>query len=193
MSILIFVDSDSLVIGDIKDLSPNANVMLRISTLAAWAELQVASSHQTYLTKIVEPHRSTLATLWIASLKDYAGIKGDSEVLQESTSASMDSPTSGMGREVLLPVCHPYSLLVDLPTDAPPVLRRVVVENPQSNRQLDVTRRWVHPSCDGWGSDNDHSASHQLAVARRTHGVLLHGIRARFRNPHLHGGLGFII
>lgn len=138
-----------LVIGDIKDLSPNANVMLRISTLAAWAELQVASSSQTYLTKIVELHRSTLATLWIASLKDYAGIKGDSEVLQESTSASMDNPTSGMGREVLLPVSRSCYLSMYILTDLLQVLRRVVVESPQSSCKLDGTRGREHPGCHG--------------------------------------------
>ncbi|KAG8984939.1 hypothetical protein FRB93_006149 [Tulasnella sp. JGI-2019a] len=96
-------ESDLLTIGDIKELSPNASVMLRIATLVAWAELQVASSTQSYLLAIIDPYRSTLATLWIASLRDYAGIKGDSEVLQDPTSTAMDSPSSGMGREVLLP------------------------------------------------------------------------------------------
>lgn len=101
---LLSLDSDLLTIGDIKELSPNASVMLRIATLAAWAELQVASSSQSYLLAIINPYRATLASLWIASLRDYAGIKGDSEVLQDPTSTAMDSPSSGMGREVLLPV-----------------------------------------------------------------------------------------
>ncbi|KAG8856911.1 hypothetical protein FRB96_006174 [Tulasnella sp. 330] len=96
-------DSDLLTIGDIKELSPNASVMLRIATLAAWAELQVASSAQSYLLAIIDPYRATLASLWIASLRDYAGIKGDSEVLQDPATTAMDSPSSSMGREVLLP------------------------------------------------------------------------------------------
>jgi hypothetical protein len=93
-----------LSLGDSGELSPNASVMLRISTLSAWAELMVASPRQKYLDKVVEPHRATLAPLWIASLRDYATIKGDSEVFQDGGSAAVDSPYAGLGREVLLPV-----------------------------------------------------------------------------------------
>ncbi|KAG8939338.1 hypothetical protein FRC00_013981, partial [Tulasnella sp. 408] len=96
-------ESGTLKIGDVGELSPNASGMLRISTLKAWAQLQVASSHQAYLGAVVEPHRATLATLWISSLRDYASIRGDSEMLQDSASAAMDVSYSGMGREVLLP------------------------------------------------------------------------------------------
>ncbi|KAG9014418.1 hypothetical protein FRB90_005311 [Tulasnella sp. 427] len=96
-------ESGTLKIGDVGELSPNASGMLRISTLKAWAQLQVACSHQAYLSAVVEPHRATLATLWISSLRDYASIRGDSEMLQDSSSAAMDVSYSGMGREVLLP------------------------------------------------------------------------------------------
>ncbi|KAG9005771.1 hypothetical protein FRB90_010205, partial [Tulasnella sp. 427] len=96
-------ESGTLKIGDVGELSPNASGMLRISTLKAWAQLQVACSHQTYLSAVVEPHRATLPTLWISSLRDYASIRGDSEMLQDSSSAAMDVSYSGMGREVLLP------------------------------------------------------------------------------------------
>lgn len=97
-------ESGMLAVGDVGELSPNASAMLRISTLTAWAELQVASSRQSYLKAIIDPYGATLAMLWIASLRDYASIRGDSEVLQDSTSAAMDISYSGMGREVLLPV-----------------------------------------------------------------------------------------
>jgi hypothetical protein len=95
-----------LSIGDAGELSPNASVMLRIATLTAWAELKVASVRQSYLNAVIQPYRSTLASLWIASLRDYASVRADSEVLQDSTSATMDLPYSGLGREVLLPVGH---------------------------------------------------------------------------------------
>lgn len=78
--------------------------MLRISTLTAWAELEVASMHQNYLKEVVTPYRPTLAVLWVASLRDYASIKGDSEIFQDGGSASMDTPYASLGREVLLPV-----------------------------------------------------------------------------------------
>ncbi len=78
--------------------------MLRVSTLTAWAELQYASTSQTYLRDVLEPYRRTLAALWLACLRDYARIRGDSEVLQESASAAADVAYAGLGREVLLPV-----------------------------------------------------------------------------------------
>ncbi|KZW00275.1 clathrin-coated vesicle protein [Exidia glandulosa HHB12029] len=93
----------TLSIGDMGHLSPNASVMLRISTLTAWAELQIASPAQSYLEDVLKPHRATLSTLWIASLRDYASIRVDSEVSQDPSSAAMDSSYFGLGREVLLP------------------------------------------------------------------------------------------
>ena len=93
-----------LSLGEAGELSPNASVMLRISTLSAWAELQIASVQQDYLRAVVEPHRRTLAMLWVAALRDYASIKGDSEVFQDSGSAAIDAPYASLGREVLLPV-----------------------------------------------------------------------------------------
>ncbi|KAH7108306.1 ARM repeat-containing protein [Auriculariales sp. MPI-PUGE-AT-0066] len=93
----------TLSIGDLGQLSPNASVMLRISTLTAWAELQMASAQQAYLEDVLKPYRATLSTLWIASLRDYASIRVDSEVLQDPQSAALDSSYFGLGREVLLP------------------------------------------------------------------------------------------
>lgn len=98
------IESGTLTLGDAGELSPNASVMLRISTLTAWAELEVASMHQNYLKEVVTPYRPTLAVLWVASLRDYASIKGDSEIFQDGGSASMDTPYASLGREVLLPV-----------------------------------------------------------------------------------------
>ncbi|KAH8115151.1 clathrin-coated vesicle protein [Phellopilus nigrolimitatus] len=96
-------ESGMLSLGDAGELSPNASVMLRISTLSAWAELEVASTQQNYLKEVVGPYRATLAVLWVASLRDYASIKGDSEVFQDSGSATIDAPYASLGREVLLP------------------------------------------------------------------------------------------
>ncbi len=86
------------------ELSPNASSMLRICTLTAWADLQVATRQQAYLEDVVSPHRPTLSSLWVAALRDFASLRGDTEVLQDSTLAAMEVSYSGMGREVLLPV-----------------------------------------------------------------------------------------
>jgi len=104
LTFIIKLDSGMLSLGDSGELSPNASVMLRISTLSAWAELQVASSHHSYLRDVVSPFKSTLSGLWVSALRDYATIKGDSEVFQDSGGQAMDSPYAGLGREVLLPV-----------------------------------------------------------------------------------------
>ena len=95
-----------LTIGEAKQLSPNASVMLRIAIATAWAELDIASYQHSYLKDVVEPHRTTLASLWIASLRDYASIRSDNEMLHDSTSAAMDSSYLALGREILLPVCY---------------------------------------------------------------------------------------
>ncbi|KIJ41885.1 hypothetical protein M422DRAFT_60390 [Sphaerobolus stellatus SS14] len=94
--------SGMLSIGDVGELSPNASVMLRISTLTAWAELEAATMTQPYLQNVVGPHRPILTALWVASLRDYASVRADSDALQESSS-SIDSSYFGLGRETLLP------------------------------------------------------------------------------------------
>ena len=93
-----------LCLGETGELSPNASAMLRISTLSAWAQLQVSSVQQSYLENVVKPHRSTLSSLWISSLRDYASIHVDSESLHDSSSLALDSSYSSLGKEVLLPV-----------------------------------------------------------------------------------------
>ena len=93
-----------LSLGDSGELSPNASSMLRISTLSAWAQLEISSAHQAYLIQVVKPHRATLATLWIAALRDYASIRIDTESQNDSSSVALDSSYSSLGKEVLLPV-----------------------------------------------------------------------------------------
>ncbi|KAJ7604033.1 clathrin-coated vesicle protein [Roridomyces roridus] len=96
-------DSGMLSLGEGGELSPNASAMLRISTLSAWAQLEIASSKQAYLTDVLKPYRATLALLWLASLRDYASIRIDSEFLNDTSSVALDSSYSSLGKEVLLP------------------------------------------------------------------------------------------
>ncbi|KAJ7717234.1 hypothetical protein DFH07DRAFT_947473 [Mycena maculata] len=96
-------DSGMLSLGDTGELSPNASAMLRISTLSAWAQLEIASTKQAYLTDVLKPYRATLASLWLASLRDYASIRIDSEFLHDTSSVALDSSYSSLGKEVLLP------------------------------------------------------------------------------------------
>ncbi|KAJ7637580.1 clathrin-coated vesicle protein [Mycena polygramma] len=96
-------DSGMLSLGETGELSPNASAMLRISTLSAWAQLEIASVQQAYLTDVLKPYRATLASLWLASLRDYASIRIDSEFLHDTSSVALDSSYSSLGKEVLLP------------------------------------------------------------------------------------------
>lgn len=106
-------ESGTLTIGEVKQLSPNASVMLRISTATAWAELDIASNDKTYLKDVTGPYRQMLSSIWVGSLRDYASIRGDSEMLQDGSTTIMDSSFVALGREVLLPVCRfDYLLLI---------------------------------------------------------------------------------
>ena len=78
--------------------------MLRVATATAWAELDIASGDKPYLKDVIEPYRQILSSLWVASLRDYASIRGDSEMLQDGSTSIMDSSFAALGREVLLPV-----------------------------------------------------------------------------------------
>lgn len=85
-------------LGEVDNLSTNASVMLKISVLTAWAELQSSSVKRPYLRAVLAPHRRALAPFWVTSLRDYARIRTD----PDATTAS-DLAASGLGREVLLP------------------------------------------------------------------------------------------
>jgi len=98
------IETGTLSLGDAGELSPNASVMLRIAALSAWAELAIASAAQGYLKELINPYRSSLASLWVASLRDYASVRADTEVLQEDTPATLDVSYTNLGKEVLLPV-----------------------------------------------------------------------------------------
>ncbi|KAK0239818.1 clathrin-coated vesicle protein [Armillaria nabsnona] len=86
-------DSGMVKLGETAELSPNASAMLRISTLSAWAELEVSSTRQSYLRNVVDPYRASLATF----------IRTDSEFLHDTSSVALDSTYSSLGKEVLLP------------------------------------------------------------------------------------------
>jgi hypothetical protein len=108
--------------------------MLRISTLSAWAQLQAATPHQVYLENVVKPHRSTLAPLWVSALRDYAGIRVDSESLHDNSSVALDSSYSNLGKEVLLPVGHIFLIMTERFDSYPiPVLLKIMACHPASS------------------------------------------------------------
>ncbi|KIR34945.1 clathrin-coated vesicle protein [Cryptococcus deuterogattii MMRL2647] len=93
-------NGEMLSLGDMEELSSSAVIMLQISILTAWAELQISSIRQSYLTDVLKPYRWLLAPFWIGALRDYAQLRTDPEM--GGLSGAVDS-TAGLGREVLLP------------------------------------------------------------------------------------------
>ncbi|KFY69762.1 hypothetical protein V499_09780 [Pseudogymnoascus sp. VKM F-103] len=99
-------DAETASIGDLKGLSSNANVMVKMAVFSAWAGLQVASIEQKYLVDVMKPHIAKLTPLWLSSLKEFARLRFEPEISMSlgppSLSGSLDSIYSALNRETLL-------------------------------------------------------------------------------------------
>ncbi|KAM4054782.1 pof6 interactor protein 1 [Hirsutella rhossiliensis] len=99
-------ENDNAGIGDLRGLSSNAQVMVKISVFSAWAELQVASSEQKYLLEVLKPHIGTLAPLWLESLREFARLRFEPDISMTlgppSLSGSLDTIYAALNRETLL-------------------------------------------------------------------------------------------
>ncbi|KAI8953934.1 armadillo-type protein [Xylaria longipes] len=99
-------DVENAGIGDLKGLSPNAQVMVKMSVFSAWADLQVASLEQKYLLEVLKPHINTLTPLWLASLREFARLRFEPDISMTlgppSMSGSLESIYSALNRETLL-------------------------------------------------------------------------------------------
>ncbi|KEF60955.1 uncharacterized protein A1O9_02519 [Exophiala aquamarina CBS 119918] len=93
-------------IGDLKDLSPNAQAMLKMSILSGWANLQLASGEQPYLDEILQPFIPKLAPLWLTSLQEFAGLRFEPEISDtlggEVAGGNLDERYASFNREVRL-------------------------------------------------------------------------------------------
>lgn len=100
-------------VGEVKDLSPHASVMVKLSVLNAWAELQVASQKQNYLKQVLQPNLAVLSPMWLRALQDYARIRLESDIvalssrttdrIQASSNSGIDSMYSAATKDVVLP------------------------------------------------------------------------------------------
>ncbi|KAI9022184.1 armadillo-type protein [Phycomyces nitens] len=107
-------DESKLVgVGEVKDLSPHASVMVKLSVLNAWAELQVSSQKQDYLKQILQPNIAVLSPLWLQALQSYARIRLESDIvalssssegIQASANGGFESMYSAATKEVVLPL-----------------------------------------------------------------------------------------
>lgn len=104
-------------LGDVKDLSSTAAVMLKTSILAAWARFQTASTRQPYLADVIRPHLPLLCPFWVASLREYARLRVDPTALS-SDGSGFDSVYSGLSRETALPVGHGQLWIASTLTDS---------------------------------------------------------------------------
>ncbi|KAI1429346.1 armadillo-type protein [Xylaria sp. FL1777] len=99
-------DVENAGIGDLKGLSSNAQVMVKMSVFSAWADLQVASLEQKYLLEVLKPHVNTLTPLWLASLREFARLRFEPDISMTlgppSMSGSLESIYSALNRETLL-------------------------------------------------------------------------------------------
>ena len=99
-------ETENAGIGDLKGLSSNAQVMVKMSVFSAWADLQVASSEQKYLLDVLKPHIGTLTPLWLASLREFARLRFEPDISMTlgppSMSGSLDTIYSALNRETLL-------------------------------------------------------------------------------------------
>ncbi|EPE09618.1 heat repeat protein [Ophiostoma piceae UAMH 11346] len=99
-------DNELAGIGDLKGLSSNAQVMVKMSVFAAWAELQVASLEQQYLVDVLRPHIGKLTPLWLESLREFARLRFEPDISMTlgppSLSGSLDTIYAALNRETLL-------------------------------------------------------------------------------------------
>ncbi|KAF2734882.1 HEAT repeat protein-like protein [Polyplosphaeria fusca] len=98
-------ESETAAIGDLRGLSSNAQVMVKMAVFSAWAELQIASAEQTYLIDVLRPHIAKLTPLWLSSLREYARLRFEPDISSmgsASLSGSLDTIYAALNRETLL-------------------------------------------------------------------------------------------
>ena len=99
-------DTETAAIGDLKSLSSNAQVMVRMAVFRAWAELQIASGEQRYLVDVVKPHIAQLVPLWLTSLREYSRLRFEPDISATNGSGStlgdLDTVYAALNRQTLL-------------------------------------------------------------------------------------------
>ncbi|KAG1384801.1 hypothetical protein G6F60_002658 [Rhizopus arrhizus] len=133
-------------VGEVKDLSSHASVMVKLAVLNAWAELQVASQRQKYLRQVLQPNLAVLSSMWLRSLQDYARIRLESDIvalsnrserIQTTSNSNIDSMYSAATKDVVLPyyrrswlkIMEAVATLIE--SQSPPMLE-AISKNPDS-------------------------------------------------------------
>lgn len=95
----------SLSMGDLKDISSNGQVMLKMAICSAWAQLLLASVEQHYLEDIVQPFVARLAPLWLSSLQEFAALRFEPDIsssLGNDLGGNLDERYAAFNREIRL-------------------------------------------------------------------------------------------
>ena len=98
-------DEPASSIGDLKDLSWNAQSMLRMALLTGWAQLELASTEQAYLEDIVQPYVARLAPLWLQALQEFASLRFEPEIsdsLGDYSTNNINERYAALDREIRL-------------------------------------------------------------------------------------------
>ncbi|KAJ3175180.1 hypothetical protein HDU87_006415 [Geranomyces variabilis] len=88
--------------------SPHADLLVRISTLTAWARLHTASATHSYLSPVTQPNLPALSALWMLLLADYARVKLDPDVLTVAAGEPGVKATMGSYLEATRNVVLPF-------------------------------------------------------------------------------------
>ncbi|KAL8797427.1 MAG: hypothetical protein Q9182_007191 [Xanthomendoza sp. 2 TL-2023] len=93
-------------VGDLRGLSSNAQTMVRMAVLSAWAELQVARTEQQYLDRVLDPHVGKLLPLWLSSLQEFARLRFEPDISSHTgplgVDESLDIIYAALNRKTLL-------------------------------------------------------------------------------------------
>jgi len=98
--------SETASIGELRALSTNAQVMVRVAVFSAWAALQIASSEQKYLADVVKPHIAQLVPLWLSALREYSRLRFEPDISASMgaipLSSDLDAVYAALNRQTLL-------------------------------------------------------------------------------------------
>jgi HEAT repeat-containing protein 5 len=93
-------------IGDLKNLTPNAQSLLKMALLSGWAQLQLASGEQAYLDDLVQPFVARLAPLWLDALQEFARLRFEPEISDtlgvDTSATNLDDRYAAFNRVVRL-------------------------------------------------------------------------------------------
>ena len=98
--------SADAAIGELRGLSSNGQVMLKMAVLSAWAQLQISSTEQEYLVNIVQPYVARLTPLWLSALQEFAKLRFEPEISStlggDVDNADLDESYAALNRETRL-------------------------------------------------------------------------------------------